>query len=88
MDFNTNDGFTHPQLNNIHFQMPSAPPLTQRKDVDENAFCNVTNFAKGLCRTQPCSCTHMINLKYGEVIELVMINEGEFALLCVEMIDC
>ena len=73
MDFNPNDGFKHPQLNNIHFTMPTAPPLTQRGDVDERQFCNITSFAKGGGRVRGAEGVRGINM--WEVEERI-VGEG------------
>ncbi|XP_076435749.1 uncharacterized protein LOC143275484 [Babylonia areolata] len=68
--------FYSPQLNHISFILPSAPPLTQFEDLDEEAvFCS-TDSVQTDCRSQFCECTHRLKVGLGEVVELIIIDEG------------
>ncbi|XP_076174595.1 uncharacterized protein LOC143150301 [Ptiloglossa arizonensis] len=63
-----------PQLNHISMLLPSTPLLPQRDTVDESRFCNQST-VKG-CEQDYCACTHVLQVKLGSVVELVLVDEG------------
>ncbi|KAK6192790.1 hypothetical protein SNE40_004203 [Patella caerulea] len=66
-----------PVMDNITFHIPPVPPLSQPEDVDESWFCNRSSLVDSdRCLEDLCTCTHRIKFKLGEVIEIIMINQG------------
>ncbi|CAL1684661.1 unnamed protein product [Lasius platythorax] len=60
-------------INDIMFQFPSSPPLSQLRDISPDTICNDTH--KPDSCGDICSCTHIIELPYNGIIELVIIDE-------------
>ncbi|XP_029171325.1 laccase-1-like [Nylanderia fulva] len=69
-------GFTHTAavINDIMFQFPSSPPLSQLRDIPPDRICNETHKPDS-CGDDICSCTHIIKLPYNGIIELVIVDE-------------
>lgn len=63
-----------PQLNHISMQLPSFPLLSQRDSITPDQFCNSSTVEN--CKTQFCKCTHVLQVKLGSVVELVLVDEG------------
>ncbi|VDI01894.1 Hypothetical predicted protein [Mytilus galloprovincialis] len=66
-----------PQLNHISFMVPPSPPLTQHSTIVDDFFCNEETMSDKDCTTEFCQCTHRIKVQLGEVIELVLVDEGK-----------
>lgn len=64
-------------VNGIKFEMPSSPPLLYWKDMNKTNFCNETN-NKCLNESTFCTCTHFLQFKLNELIELVLIDGNFF----------
>ncbi|XP_072013206.1 uncharacterized protein [Amphiura filiformis] len=67
-----------PQLNHVSFTFNSRPPLTQSKELSEEDFCTpdtIKNYPKN-CSAEYCECTHIVNAQLGQVVELVVVDEG------------
>lgn len=65
-----------PQLNHISMKLPSVPLLSQRDVVDQNRFCNEST-VQG-CEQAYCACTHVLRVKLGSVVEVVLVDEGSY----------
>ncbi|KAJ8030200.1 Laccase-2 [Holothuria leucospilota] len=67
-----------PQLNHISFSFPPASLLHQHNELDQSVFCDPNDVAgmRESCTKEYCECTHVINAKLGEVVELVVVDEG------------
>lgn len=63
-----------PQLNHISLKTPSFPLLTQRDQVNSKMFCNETNVKN--CDSDFCECLHVVEIKLGSVIEMILIDKG------------
>ncbi|KOC68923.1 Laccase-4 [Habropoda laboriosa] len=63
-----------PQLNHISMKLPSAPLLSQRDFIDQNQFCNASTVMG--CDQDYCACTHVLRVKLGSVVEMVLVDEG------------
>ncbi|XP_071960009.1 uncharacterized protein [Antedon mediterranea] len=75
MDFGKIMG-TPPQLDSISFSLPPSPPLSQYEDIPEGTFCDEETFSKN-CSTQLCRCTRTIGVGLDNVVEFVVVNEGQ-----------
>ncbi|KAL8596343.1 hypothetical protein ACOMHN_067034 [Nucella lapillus] len=65
-----------PQLNHISFLIPSVPLLTQFDEVDEEKqFCNAQT-VQVHCETEYCECTHRLKVALGDVVEIIIVDEG------------
>ncbi|OWF48064.1 laccase-7-like isoform X2 [Mizuhopecten yessoensis] len=64
-----------PQINGITYINPPSPPLSQYHRASQY-FCDKNDFLVD-CKTQLCECTHRLKVKVGEVVELVLIDEGK-----------
>ncbi|XP_033324267.2 uncharacterized protein LOC117219317 [Megalopta genalis] len=63
-----------PQLNHISMKLPSVPLLPQRDIIDQNQFCNEST-VQG-CKKYYCACTHVLRVKLGTVVEVILVDEG------------
>ncbi|KAK3597474.1 hypothetical protein CHS0354_041893 [Potamilus streckersoni] len=64
-----------PQMNRISTILPPTPPLTQYKDIPTGTFCNPETINKN-CTKEYCECTFLLKASLGDVVELVVIDEG------------
>ncbi|XP_013420403.1 laccase-2 [Lingula anatina] len=63
-----------PQFNHISIEVPPAPPLTQLDDIPMERVCNHTTHTD--CTTRFCECIYLLKVKLGDVVELVLVDEG------------
>jgi hypothetical protein len=66
----------YPQIDRISYVPAASPPLTQRDTVTNQTFCRSnapTNCLNGFCR-----CTHIIEIKRNELVEMVIVDESEW----------
>ncbi|XP_011300938.1 laccase-1 [Fopius arisanus] len=63
-----------PQINHISMKFPEFPLLPQRDSMTTENFCNSSTV--GDCKNKYCECTHVIQVALGNVIELVLVDEG------------
>ncbi|PIK43595.1 putative laccase-2 [Apostichopus japonicus] len=63
------------QINHASFRIPAANLLTQYDDIDPSTFCDVRDIDPK-CKTTYCECTQVLYAEVGEVIELVLVDEG------------
>ncbi|NP_001155159.1 laccase-like precursor [Nasonia vitripennis] len=62
------------QLNNINFEIPPFPLLTQFDMIDQTSLCNSSTV--GDCFTKYCRCPHVLQVEFKSVVELVIVDEG------------
>ncbi|KAH9491785.1 hypothetical protein Btru_029498 [Bulinus truncatus] len=74
--FNSSLKFYSPQINWISSQMPPSPPLSQYDDVPEDLYCNAETVHKQ-CTKEWCACVHKYDLNLGDLVELVILDEGK-----------
>ncbi|XP_039257030.2 uncharacterized protein LOC120333742 [Styela clava] len=73
-----------PKLNNISFVVPKYPMLTQSNNIDNDDLCfpeasDWTQSRSQFCGDEEfCSCTHVIDVGIGNLVELVIYDEGGF----------
>ncbi|XP_070537860.1 uncharacterized protein [Ptychodera flava] len=63
------------QVNDVSFKHASSPLLTQHKDVVDE-ICTPETLQDKNCSTEFCSCTYVHEVGLGQVVELVVIDEG------------
>ncbi|XP_039275445.1 laccase isoform X2 [Nilaparvata lugens] len=63
-----------PQFNRVSMHMPSEPLLSQRDDINKDMFCDHSKLNN--CTSQSCHCTNVIKIPLGDVVELILIDEG------------
>ncbi|XP_046614059.1 laccase-1-like [Neodiprion virginianus] len=63
-----------PQLNYISMKLPEFPLLSQREAIRPDQFCNESSVTN--CEDNYCACTHVLQVKLGSVVELVLIDKG------------
>ncbi|XP_072045967.1 uncharacterized protein [Amphiura filiformis] len=68
------------QLNYVSFKRPPSPLLSQLDDVPKKDFCDAdeTLAARDDCINQYCTCTQMIKVDLGQVVEIVLVGEDFF----------
>ncbi|XP_059140381.1 uncharacterized protein LOC131928383 [Physella acuta] len=74
--FNASSKFYSPQINFITSEMPQSPPLTQFDDVPQSEYCNAETVQKQ-CTKEWCACVHMYQVALGDLVELVIVDEGK-----------
>ncbi|WAQ99184.1 LAC1-like protein [Mya arenaria] len=65
-----------PQINHISLVLPHTPPLTQLQDIPEGDFCSYGDAAAANCSSEYCECVYRLQVALGDVVELVVIDEG------------
>ncbi|XP_038050215.1 laccase-5-like [Patiria miniata] len=65
-----------PQINHLSFAFPPSPPLTQHRDIPREQFCTPDSMSDMDCVREYCECIYTIEAKLGQVVELVMVDEG------------
>ncbi|XP_015589578.1 L-ascorbate oxidase isoform X2 [Cephus cinctus] len=63
-----------PQLNHITMKLPPFPLLSQRDSIGAEQFCNESTVQD--CDKDFCVCTHVLQVKLGNVVELVLVDKG------------
>ncbi|XP_043509689.1 laccase-2-like isoform X3 [Frieseomelitta varia] len=63
-----------PQLNHISMKLPPMPLLSQRDFIDSDQFCNASTVQD--CIQDYCACTHVLQVKLGSVVEIILVDEG------------
>ncbi|XP_013407117.1 uncharacterized protein LOC106171353 [Lingula anatina] len=61
-----------PQINQITMTFPPKPLLSQFNEIPEGQFCNHTTHTN--CMHGACECTYLLEVEYGQVVELVMVD--------------
>ncbi|CAH0550161.1 unnamed protein product [Brassicogethes aeneus] len=63
-------------IDNISYEFPSAPLTSQYGDNDPKTFCDGNNIDPSQC-TDFCSCVHKIDIKNGEIVEVILVDEAQ-----------
>ncbi|CAB0032833.1 unnamed protein product [Trichogramma brassicae] len=70
------------QMNNINFMLPPFPVLSQPDMIEPKTFCNATwNLPKADCIKEQCSCTNLLRVDLNRVVELILVDEGQYEAL-------
>ncbi|KAJ8683448.1 hypothetical protein QAD02_019240 [Eretmocerus hayati] len=65
------------QLNHITLKLPTVPLMSQWSQIDQSNICNSTTINRSQCLRESCACTHVLKVKLGSIVELVLIDEGK-----------
>ncbi|XP_076641101.1 uncharacterized protein LOC143352472 [Halictus rubicundus] len=65
--------FVAETINNINYETPPSPPLSQLDDLPVDQFCNSDNLPKH-CNSTYCSCTHVIEIPLHSVVEIAIVD--------------
>jgi len=66
----------HIVLDNITFQLPSSPPLSQPDEFFATTnVCNRETVDHDFCYENSCFCSNVFGFEVGQVVELIMVNE-------------
>lgn len=72
----TGDAHSVSYINDISLRLPPSPPLSQLEDIPPEMICHGENKPKD-CEN-PCMCTHIVDLPYNGIVELVIVDESEY----------
>lgn len=72
-------------IDEISFTFPPSPPLSQIDDINQDVFCNGDNRPEKC--GQSCMCTHMVDIPYNAIVEVVLVDEGKKREYCVNQIN-
>jgi len=64
-----------PQINHMSLRLPSSPMLSQLSDIAPGVICNESTVTKN-CKTDFCDCTYTLDIPLGNLVELILIDEG------------
>lgn len=69
-------------VNNISFEMPSSPLLTQPDDPRRSVLCPTGPDGTPRCPGYEdfCECVHVIRIPLGAVVQFVLLDKGKFEL--------
>lgn len=76
-----------PQINHISLRMPPSPLMTQHAHLGPNVLCNESTVHSN-CHEEFCDCTYTLQVKLGSLVELVLIDEGEYFFFFVPNFSC
>lgn len=63
-------------VDEISYVNPPSPPLSQIDDIPPEMFCNGDNKPENCGRN--CMCVHKVDIPMNAVVEVVLVDEGEF----------
>uniref|UniRef100_A0A1B6FJ43 Laccase n=1 Tax=Cuerna arida TaxID=1464854 RepID=A0A1B6FJ43_9HEMI len=63
-----------PQFNDITMKLPHFPLLSQYDSIDQHTFCDHQTLKN--CNTTFCTCTNVIHVPLGSVVEIILIDKG------------
>lgn len=63
------------QINGISSRQATSPPLTQFDDVPQYLYCNEWTVQQD-CSKEWCSCVHKVEVTLGDLVEIVLVDEG------------
>ena len=67
-----------PQINNLSF-LPHSVPILQQRGLSDGKMCNAeTPPPAKNCHDDYCECLHMYKVPLGAIVDLVLIDEGEY----------
>ncbi|KAL3875073.1 hypothetical protein ACJMK2_038011 [Sinanodonta woodiana] len=67
-----------PTMNNITYYFHPAPLLTQWNDVAADLrICNSSTVNMSACEKDLCYCTHLLDVKLGQVVELFILSHSD-----------
>ncbi|XP_038051054.1 laccase-2-like [Patiria miniata] len=77
-DLSTYHGIPTPQVNHVTYRHSTKPLLTQSREISEFEICSYesTQAVQEHCEVEYCECTHVLEIKLGKVVELVLIDKG------------
>ncbi|XP_020298310.1 laccase-4-like isoform X2 [Pseudomyrmex gracilis] len=64
-------------LSDISFRLPPSPLLSQANDIPSDMICNSTHKPDYCVDGKLCGCTHVIELPFNGIVELVLIDATE-----------
>ena len=66
-------------INNISYEMPNSPILTQREDIRDEHFCRKGYDGMPTCpkSSEHCHCMHLIEVPLGAVVQFALVDDGE-----------
>lgn len=67
---------TAPHINHIVLHGAPFPLLSQRDQVTSDMFCN-RNTIDPKCANEFCACPHVEAIKLGDMVEMIMVDEGQ-----------
>lgn len=60
-------------IDNITFESPPSPLLSQYSDLNFQHFCNGDQHIENCGVT--CKCTHVLKVQYNSIVELILVDE-------------
>ncbi|XP_042890220.1 oxidoreductase OpS5-like [Penaeus japonicus] len=64
-----------PQVNDLTFEFPQAPPLSQ-PHADMPKLCRYGQNVSSFCEGDFCRCTYVLEVALGSTVEMVLVSEG------------
>ena len=65
-------------VDEISFTFPPSPPISQYDDIPPEQFCNGDNRPADC--GENCECTHKIDIPLNAIVEVVVVDEGNYQL--------
>ncbi|XP_015584710.1 laccase-4 [Cephus cinctus] len=76
--FNTFNSFhspgPYPQINNISFEYPSFPLLTQYEHITDDIYCTEDNDTAKECIGDYCTCPYLYPVSKNSLVEVVLVD--------------
>lgn len=63
-------------INNISFNFPPFPLLTQPENIHESMFCDESHIPQSCFGKSICPCVHRLKIELNSIVELVIVDES------------
>ncbi|XP_057332184.1 uncharacterized protein LOC130672020 isoform X1 [Microplitis mediator] len=67
----------YPQINDISFEYPSVPLLTQHDDLSESSICYEENYKNKECLDGLCKCPLVYRVKKDSLVEMIFLDVAD-----------
>ncbi|XP_066591244.1 uncharacterized protein [Prorops nasuta] len=78
--FNFYDAFRfpgpYPQINQLSFEFPPVPLLTQYKEVNKDMYCREDDDSAKTCISGFCTCPYLYTVSKDDLVEIIFIDSS------------
>ncbi|XP_063982871.1 uncharacterized protein LOC135165467 isoform X2 [Diachasmimorpha longicaudata] len=67
----------YPQINDLSFENPSTPFLSQREDLTQSMYCTPRDLSSQHCHSGYCRCPLIYPIEHNALVEMVFVDESD-----------
>ncbi|XP_015127595.1 laccase-4 [Diachasma alloeum] len=79
--FNTYESYfdpgPYPQINDLSFENPSTPLLSQREDLKSSMYCTPKDLSSQQCHSGYCRCPLIYPIEHNALVEMVFVDTSD-----------